>query len=74
MQAHKTLAKKSDISLDPKKDIIELISKAEGIWCKYLDFDGIRYWDDSKDFPYMCEYEINPLPSDSRFRYDLLYF
>ncbi|EAS07102.1 oxysterol-binding protein (macronuclear) [Tetrahymena thermophila SB210] len=73
-EAHKPMAKKGELALDLNNDVLQLISKAEGIWCRYLEFDGMRYWDDSKDFPYMCEYEMNPLPSDSRYRYDLLYF
>ncbi|EGR34457.1 PH domain protein [Ichthyophthirius multifiliis] len=74
MEAHKSLSKKQqEVSLDMNKDIVELISRASGIWNSHIDFDDVRYWDDSQDFPYRCEYEVNPLPSDSRFRIDMLY-
>lgn len=72
--AHKSFNRKSDLALDPQKDVLKFISKAEGIWNNHLEFDGVKYWDDKRDFPYICEYEINPLPSDSLYREDLLYF
>jgi len=74
MEQHKPLSRNLDFALDPTTDILQLISKLEGFWCKYIDFDGVRYWDDSRDEPYVCEYENCPLPSDARFREDLLYF
>lgn len=74
VDAAKVNADKTKLAIDPNKDIVHLISQAKGIWSKYLEFDGVRYWDDEKDFPYVCEYETNPLPSDSKFREDLLYF
>ena len=61
------------MAIDPQKDCVEFISKLDGIWHEKLNFDGINYWDSSKDFPYILEYENNPLPSDSRFRQDVIF-
>ncbi len=61
------------MQLDLNKDVVELVSRCTGIWNSFIEFDDIKYWDDKKDFPYRCEYEVNPLPSDCRYRNDLLY-
>ena len=37
-----------------------------------MEFDQEKYMDLSKEFPYMFEYENNPLPSDSTFRSDVI--
>ena len=46
----------------------EFISSVDGVWHNYVNFDGVEYWRDDKEDPYLLEYEKNPLPSDSVYR------
>ncbi len=46
LDASRPMANKNELAIDPNKDVVQLLSKAEGIWSKYLEFDGVRYWDD----------------------------
>lgn len=51
------------------------MSKIEGSWLREISFDGQQYWEiDSKKVklePQICS--KNPLPSDWRFREDLIW-
>ena len=55
-----------------KDDVEDIISKGEGVWHHYLNFDDEKYMDLNKDYPHLLEYDTNPLPSDSTFRTDLI--
>ena len=52
------------------KDIISTIS---GSWLHQLYFDGVKYWDIDVDIPTYIRPVYNCLPSDSRFREDLIW-
>lgn len=51
------------------------ICDINGTYCGYIEFDGVRYWD-ARD---TVKFKVNPrekniLPSDSRYRADLISF
>jgi hypothetical protein len=48
------------------------VSKVEGSWLEYCAWDGIKYWDLGKVDPVQLLKIANPLPSDCRFRTDLI--
>jgi len=51
----------------------ELISTAEGTWLGSLEFDGKIYWDWQLGLPKFTPRPVDdPLPSDCRFREDLI--
>ena len=52
------------------KDILSTIS---GSWLHQLYFDGEKYWDIDEDIPTYIKPVYNCLPSDSRFREDLIW-
>lgn len=54
---------------DPKK----VHSKIKGYWTSYLEFDGRRYWDLEKIDPVTVIHTADPMPSDCRFREDLIW-
>ena len=43
-----------------------------GDWLDHLIFDKEKLWDFEELTPYSVHYVSNPLPSDSRFRIDLI--
>ena len=45
----------------------------EGSWLEYVEFNGKRYWDLEKIDPATLIKINEPLPSDCRFREDLLF-
>ena len=53
-----------------KEDIVSTIS---GSWLHQLYFDNIKYWDIDEDIPSYIRPVYNCLPSDSRFREDLIW-
>jgi len=50
----------------------KLVSKVEGSWLSDVKFDDKTYWDLQKDKPSDLSPIKNPLPSDSRYRKDLV--
>jgi hypothetical protein len=72
--AHKVRASgRKKLQINTKTDTLEYVSKFDGVWHNHIKFDDKVYWDSEKDFPYILEYEANPLPSDAKFRHDLIY-
>lgn len=61
------------LAIDPSKDIEEFISKIDGVWHNNVRFDDVEYWNVDKDSPHILEFEQCPLPSDSKFRKDIIY-
>ena len=51
----------------------DVLSKISGSWLKQLYFDNKMYWDIDKDLPTYIRPTYNCLPSDSRFREDLIW-
>ena len=51
----------------------DVVSRISGSWLKKLYFDDIPYWDIDKDLPTYIRPEYSCLPSDSRFREDLIW-
>jgi len=50
----------------------EELSSLFGSWLGFVDWDGKRYWDINKHKPEIPTESPNPLPSDSRFRGDVI--
>lgn len=48
------------------------LSKIEGYWTLFLDIDNKRYWNFDEYRPYLVADAPSPLPSDARFRPDLI--
>ena len=65
------LFSKLDINNFRKNNII--VSTISGSWLDKLYFDRIKYWDIDKDLPTYIRPIYNCLPSDSRFREDLIW-
>ena len=61
---------KKNNNIFTQKDIVSTIS---GSWLHQLYFDGIKYWDIDEDIPTYIKPVYNCLPSDSRFREDLIW-
>ena len=51
----------------------DILSKISGSWLKKLYFNNKIYWDIDKDLPTYIRPCLNCLPSDSRFREDLIW-
>ena len=49
------------------------LSKISGHWTSYIEFDGKRYWDLKMVDPIAHVDTKIPLPSDARYREDLIY-
>lgn len=49
------------------------MSKVEGSWLEYIDFNGKKYWNIETIDPAPLVKINSPLPSDCRFREDLIY-
>ena len=67
---------KLDLKNFQKNDVFsksDILSKISGSWLKKLYFDDITYWDIDKDLPTYIRPLYNCLPSDSRFREDLIW-
>ena len=58
--------------INMKEDVLKELSKVNGIWHKYVEFDGVKYWEFGKMEAYELEYDRSPLPSDSIYREDLI--
>ena len=61
-----------DLDKTAKKNNITIYSKMEGSWIKNLKIDDETVWDYKKLKPQSLWYVNNPLPSDCRFRTDLI--
>ena len=48
------------------------ISQVRGSWLDYIEFDNVRYWDINYNDPAKIIKTHTPLPSDCRFREDLI--
>ena len=64
------LKKKKKNNIFSEEDILSTIS---GSWLGKLYFDNIQYWDIDEDIPTYIRPVLNCLPSDSRFREDLIW-
>ena len=51
----------------------DIISTISGSWLHQLYFDGVKIWDIDEDIPTYIKPVYNCLPSDSRFREDLIW-
>ena len=51
----------------------DILSTISGSWLHQLYFDGVKYWDIDEDIPTYIKPVYNCLPSDSRFREDLIW-
>lgn len=60
-----TIAKLSD------KD--RVLCQVNGRWTEKIEFDGKKYWDIRFVEPVLHIHTLDPLPSDQRFREDLIY-
>jgi len=49
------------------------VGHVTGSWLSHLDIDGTRYWDIERDKPLRHIPERTPLPSDWRYREDLIW-
>jgi len=65
--------KKEPKSAKDLKDIDEIICDIDGSWIKNLVIGGKEYWDINKTEPKRPFPLPNPLPSDVRYREDLLW-
>ena len=54
------------------KEDREFLSRIEGNWLERIGFDGKEYWN-TKELSLQLNLSLNPLPSDWRFREDLLW-
>ena len=55
------------------KDIKKEIARMKGSWFERVDINEINYWHIDKHLPLKMIFHPNPLPSDWRFREDLLF-
>ena len=67
---------KIDLKSKKKNNIFsekDILSNISGSWLGQLYFDNIQYWDIDVDIPTYIRPVLNCLPSDSRFREDLIW-
>ena len=55
------------------KDVDKVVGQITGSWLKELKIAGSIFWNIDKVLPHVIEYSNNPLPSDWRFREDLIW-
>jgi len=61
-------------NFNPKEHSIQELAKIEGKWTKFFKIDGKVFWKDDDVRPCLLIDKPNkPLPSDCRFREDLIY-
>jgi len=65
-------SKEFNASIKPREDFSNEVSKIEGSWLDYIEFDGINYWrcENYKIYPLVSV--ENPLPSDCKYRLDII--
>ena len=56
-----------------KPDKYRILERCEGSWLKEIKFGDKVYWDIDKDIPNWIRPVDNPLPSDGRYREDLIW-
>jgi hypothetical protein len=61
------------LSLADLKDVEKEIASIEGSWLEYMNIGGVQYWKLDNTKPCRMLYANNPIPSDARFREDLIY-
>lgn len=56
-------------------DLLQEIEKIEGVWHENIKFNNVEYWNQRRDLKfYQPKFIVNnPLPSDCRFREDILW-
>ncbi len=54
-------------------DVERPVGQVTGSWLKSLKISGATFWDIDRVQPFLLEYGENPLPSDWRFREDLIW-
>lgn len=59
--------------IDELDDIKKELARIKGSWLEKVEINSVIYWDIDKLLPQKMIYASNPLPSDSRFREDLVY-
>ena len=64
---------KIDIENNDYFDSSQILSVISGSWLDKLFFDGNKYWDIHQDIPTFIQPCLNCLPSDVRFREDLIW-
>ena len=51
----------------------EIVSRCKGSWLESLEFDGKKFWDIDTDVPNWIKPEKDALPSDGRYREDIIW-
>jgi hypothetical protein len=59
--------------IDDLKDIKKELARIKGTWFEYLTINDINYWNIDKMLPLKIKLPANPLPSDCRYREDLIW-
>ena len=67
------LQKKEPTKIAEIKDIQKEICNLQGSWLKELIIDGKEYWNIETMHPFQPIYVPNPMPSDTRYREDLIW-
>ena len=55
------------------KDVDQILAQITGSWLEYLEIDGKQFWCIDKHFPTRAQPVENPIPSDCRYREDLIW-
>lgn len=63
----------NDLKIDTKNIKQKIFARASGSWLKELNFDNKSYWDIDKHIPGFIRPVNNVIPSDWRFREDLIW-
>ena len=58
---------------DPNSNQYEIVSLCKGSWLESLEFDDKIYWNIDTDVPYWIKPEKDALPSDGRYREDIIW-
>lgn len=67
------MAKKTSDIEKKQKDKVQEVSSIFGLYLEFLKIDGKKVWDIDQDKPIQYFPIENPLPSDCRFREDLIF-
>ena len=58
---------------DPNSNQYEIVSLCKGSWLESLEFDDKIYWNIDTDVPHWIKPEKDALPSDGRYREDIIW-
>ena len=58
---------------NPDNGEYEIVSRCKGSWLESLEFDGKKFWDIDTDVPNWIKPEKDALPSDGRYREDIIW-